>query len=56
LIAGEKLDDYIGVAVSAAMRKQLEREACAAGYTSLSRYIREKKFAMATREENHVER
>jgi hypothetical protein len=48
---GEKLDEYIGVAVSASMRERLEREAWAAGYRSLSRYIREKKFAMGMQEE-----
>jgi Arc/MetJ-type ribon-helix-helix transcriptional regulator len=45
----EKLSEPITIVLSPAMRKQLEREAEAEGYRSLSAFVRERRlFAHAT--------
>lgn len=41
----QKLDQYIGITVAKEMRERLIREAHAAGYRSLSAFIREQKLA-----------
>jgi hypothetical protein len=56
LRAEERLSESIAVLVSRAMREDLEAQAKASGYRSLSRFIREKKLSAPTAEDGTIAR